>query len=118
MRSFLKEPSLRSWHRKMGIVLAPLVVLQVISGLVIAFEVLFGLHHDVSGFLNEREAHGLHRFWDYIGIDIHYGGGSLGTIYHIALGIGLLWLVVSGSVLYVKVRRRMRGLEGLRRPAP
>jgi hypothetical protein len=75
---------------------------------VIAFQGLLSAHHEISAFLDEREVHTLHRFWDYLGINIHYGGGTLGTIYHAALVLGLLWLVISGVAMYIRAQRRSR----------
>ena len=42
------ELKVRKWHRIFGIVLAPLIFIQALSGLVIAFENILALHKDVT----------------------------------------------------------------------
>ena len=108
MAAGLKEVTLRKWHRNTGIVLALLIAIQAFSGGVIAFQGLLSAHHEIRAFLDEREVHTLHRFWDYVGINIHYGGSTLGTIYHAALVLGLLWLVISGVMMYFRAQKRSR----------
>ena len=108
MKGRLQELTLRRWHRRAGIFLAVLILVQAISGVVIAFNLLFIFHHDVSALLDARESHGLHRAWDYIFMDIHYGGGWVGSIYHIAVGVGLVWIVVTGTLIYFRGVRRSR----------
>jgi hypothetical protein len=104
----IQELTLRRWHRRAGIFLAVLILVQAISGVVIAFNLLFVFHHDVSALLDAREAHELHRAWDFIFMDIHYGGGAIGSIYHAAVGIGLVWIVWTGTVIFVRGAKRSR----------
>ena len=104
----VKELTLRKWHRVAGIFLALLIIVQAISGLVIAFNVSFVFHHDVSAFLDAREAHALHYAWDYLLMDIHYGGGWIGTTYHFAVGVGLVWIAWTGALIYFRGVRRTR----------
>ena len=78
------------------------------SYLLIAFNALFVFHHDVSALLDAREAHALHYAWDYVFMDIHYGGGWVGSIYHIAVGVGLVWIIVTGTLIYFRRIRRSR----------
>ena len=106
MAAGLREVTLRKWHRNTGIVLALLIAVQAFSGGVIAFQGLLSAHHEVSAFLDAREVHTLHRFWDYVGIYIHYGGSTVGAIYHAAVVLGLLWLVISGVMMYVRAQKR------------
>ncbi len=60
----IKESTLRKWHRLIGITLAPLIFLQALSGLVIAFEILIGIHKNVADLLHKKETHTLHYAWD------------------------------------------------------
>jgi hypothetical protein len=102
----MKEPTLRKWHRYAGAGLAPLVLLQAVSGLFLSFEWLYGLHTAAGQLLPEAQP--LVRFWDWVAIGIHYGGGRLGGLYHGLLGLGLVWLATSGLWIYLKVRARMK----------
>ena len=41
-------------------------------------------------------------------VDIHYGPGTVGALYHIVLGIASLWVVASGFVIFLKIRARQK----------
>ncbi|MGQ9921734.1 MAG: hypothetical protein ACUVRZ_10460 [Desulfobacca sp.] len=87
----LNEIYLRTWHRRFGIILALFVLLQTASGLILNVE----------------------HFLDFppllIGAKIlHLGGGLAGTVYRIVLGFMLIAMVVSGSLIFLKVWRRIR----------
>jgi len=48
------EVKIRRWHRVVGVIIAPLLFAQAISGLVIAFEVLLGIHSDVAKLIGKE----------------------------------------------------------------
>lgn len=102
------EARIRKWHRRSAVILAPLLALQALSGMMIAFEALLGFHHRVSDFLNARETHRLHYAWDYLLLEIHYGGGFIGNLYHVTLVIGTIWLIASGAMIFAGLRQRAR----------
>lgn len=102
----MKEPTLRKWHRYAGGVLAPLVLLQAVSGLFLSFEWLYGLHTAAGKLM--PEASPLVQFWDWVAIGVHYGGGPLGALYHGLLGVGMVWFAVSGIWIFLKIRARMK----------
>ena len=102
----INELKIRKWHRTIGIILAPLILLQAFSGMVIAFELLLGIHEDVSDLLKKQESHTLHHAWDYTLLDIHYGGGYLGDIYHLVLVMGLISLITTGIMVFLKAKMR------------
>ena len=102
----MKEPTLRKWHRYVGAGIAPLVFIQALSGLFLSFEWLYGLHIKAGRLL--PEASPLVRFWDWVAVGVHYGGGKLGALYHALLGLGLLWLATSGLWIFLKIRARMK----------
>ena len=85
----MDEAYLRKWHRTMGIVLAFFIFLQAASGAMMALE--FALN--ASGLFEVLTS-------------IHYGGGFLGNIYRIILGLGLMGMAASGTLIYLKVRAR------------
>lgn len=39
---------------------------------------------------------------------LHHGGGTLGIIYHIIAGAGMLFMVVTGSMIFFKIKKRER----------
>ena len=86
----MKEVTLRKWHRIAGIFLALFVFFQVVTGIVLSIENLLG------------------EYWGGILHDIHEGFGNFGDIYRMLLGIGLVWMVVSGSMIYMNIRERMK----------
>ena len=101
----MKEPALRKLHRYSGIILAPLVLLQAVSGLFLSLEWMAGLHTSAGEIL--PEAAPIVKFWDWIFIGIHYGGGFSGALYHFLVGIGMVWLAVSGLWIYFRIHQRM-----------
>ncbi|GAB4275009.1 MAG: hypothetical protein Kow0092_30530 [Deferrisomatales bacterium] len=107
----MNEPTLRKWHRYAGVALAPLILLQAVSGLFLSFEWLTGLHTAAGKLL--PDAPPLLRFWDWVFISIHYGGGRVGALYHGLIGVGLVGLATSGFVIFLKIRARMK--RGTRR---
>jgi uncharacterized iron-regulated membrane protein len=101
------EVKIRRWHRIVGVIIAPLLFIQAVSGLVIAFEVLLGIHSDVAKLIRQ-ETGTLQRAWDFIFLEIHYGGGLWGNIYHSAIGLGTTWMIISGIIIFERVRRRQK----------
>jgi uncharacterized iron-regulated membrane protein len=87
----MDEAYLRKWHRTMGIILAFFIFLQAASGAMMAFE-------------HALDAHGL------FGVltSIHYGGGFLGNLYRVILGLGLMGMATSGTLIYLKIRARTK----------
>lgn len=109
--SQMKELDLRKWHRNVGIVLAPLLVLQAVSGVFLSADWLLGYHQRI-GEVIRASIPPLIFLWDKILVEIHYGLGVHGAIEHIALGIGLVWVTVSGSIIFLRVRARKKRLKG------
>ena len=85
----MDEAYLRKWHRTMGIILAFFIFLQAASGAMMALE--FALN--ASGLFGVLTS-------------IHYGGGFIGNIYRIILGLGLMGMAASGTLIYLKIRAR------------
>lgn len=102
----MKEPDLRKWHRKIGIILAPLLILQATSGIFLSVDWLLGYHQRVGESI--RDIPPLAALWDKILVGIHYGFGIPGSPYHISLGIGLIWIIVSGIMIYFRIRGRKK----------
>jgi uncharacterized iron-regulated membrane protein len=89
-------------HRYVGIACAPFLVLQTLSGLFLDFG-LFRRSGESMGGMESRGA------WDAFLVKVHFGPGWLGDAYHLLLGAGIVWMAVSGWVLYLRVRRAQRG---------
>jgi hypothetical protein len=87
----MNEAYLRKWHRRMGIVLAFFILLQTMSGLVLNLEDLF----DIAALTG----------WSKV---LHRGGGDWGTVYRSLLGLGLVGMAVSGSLIFYKIGQRAR----------
>jgi hypothetical protein len=86
----MTEADLRKGHRTMGIILALLVFLQAASGALMALEFALGAP-GLFGVLTK----------------LHFGGGFLGHLYRTLLGLGLMGLAVSGTLIYLKIRARL-----------
>jgi hypothetical protein len=87
----MDEVHLRKWHRTMGIILALFIFVQAATGALMALEstLKFSEPSDVLSLL-------------------HTGGGFFGDLYRILLGLGLMVMAASGSLIYVKIRGRMK----------
>ena len=105
----MKEPDLRKLHRIAGVAVAPLLILQVLSGVFISVDWLMGIHRRAGEAIEETFSP-LLRLWDMILVEIHYGPGLAGALYHIVLGVASIWVVASGFVIFLRVRARQRKL--------
>ena len=106
----MKESVLRRWHRSLGILLALFIIFQTGSGFLISFGEFSAPHshahedaHASSHGNNEGES-----LW-HEGLEfIHRGAGTAGSLYRILIGIGLLWMAVSGSMIFFKISTRSK----------
>ena len=103
----MKEADLRRMHRLAGVVLAPLLVLQALSGVLLSVDWLLGIHQRVGESIG-RNVPALLRVWDVALVEIHYGMGVGGALYHILLGIAVVGVAASGFVIFLRVRARLR----------
>jgi hypothetical protein len=85
----MNEAYLRKWHRRLGLFFVLFIVLQTLSGLVLNAEDFFEIAA-VTGWANV----------------LHRRGGDFGTVYRTLLGVGLLIMAVSGSLIFYKIRQR------------
>ena len=86
----MKEKSLRTAHRVIGLPLAVFLILQAATGMLLTIEQIAGYYFD--GIVHV----------------IHYNMGVPGEIYRILLGAGLLWMAASGLWIYLKIRARTK----------
>jgi uncharacterized iron-regulated membrane protein len=87
----MDEAYLRKWHRTMGIMLAFFLFLQAASGAMMALE--FALR--ATGLFG-------------ILTSLHFGGGLLGHLYRLTLGVGLMGMAISGTLIYFKSQARTK----------
>lgn len=87
-------------HRYVGIVVAPLLVLQTVTGLLLKL----GLFRNAGPILEggQSPAGG---GWSPLLVKLHFGPGPVSDIYHLLLGAAVLWMAVSGWVLFLRLRR-------------
>ena len=101
----MKPVTLNSLHRYVGIVTAPLLVVQTLSGLLLDF----GLFRRAIGPTGGETSPPGGRF-DALLVKLHFGPGLISDAYHLLLGAGILWMAVSGWLLYLRGRRARRKL--------
>jgi hypothetical protein len=87
----MDEVYLRKWHGRLGIFLALFILLQAASGVVLNLEDLV----ESFGILG----------WANV---FHRGGGDFGTVYRTLLGLGLMGMAASGSLIFYKIWHRTR----------
>jgi hypothetical protein len=102
----MKEINLRTWHRRIGIILALFIILQVGSGFFITLgDLILSKSPDTESAVaattvdDEKE-----HFWDEALEFIHFGAGAVGGFYRILLGAGVLWMAISGGLIFFRIR--------------
>lgn len=104
----MREADLRKWHRYVAIMAVPFIIFQIGSGLFLSGVRLFGFVTETeTGVVRNPPA-------PIVPVDldmlmVHFsGGGTAGAIYRVFLAIAILWLVFSGSWIFLKIRARSR----------
>jgi uncharacterized iron-regulated membrane protein len=87
----MKEASLRTWHRTMGIILALFLFVQAATGALMALESSLNFPEPTKIFSS-----------------FHTGGGFFGDLYRILLGLATIGMAASGSIIYLKIRARTK----------
>lgn len=87
----MDEAYLRKWHRTIGIFLAFFIFVQALSGAMMALEFAF----NSPGLLGDLTS-------------LHYGGGWLGHLYRLILGVGLMGMAISGTLIFFKIQARKK----------
>lgn len=103
----MKELDLRKLHRMVGAIIAPLLILQALSGTFLSVDWLLGIHRRAGEAIKENIP-SVVRLWDMTMVAIHYGTGVGGVFYHILLGIVTIWMAVSGFMIFLKIRERQK----------
>ena len=108
----MNERDLRKWHRSFGIALAFFIIVQAGTGLLISLGELIMPHapahtHDTS--VSPQSASEEESEWMETIEYIHQGDGIGINIYRIIIGLGLVGMAVSGSILFFKIKARTWG---------
>ncbi len=117
----MKEANLRKWHRRMGITIAFFVILQAGTGLLLSLDWLSTPHSHLntqyegiqeSGKTNDtfRDSHEEKSVWHEALELIHRGAGPLMSLYRVILGIGIMAMAITGSIIFIKIRSRYKKL--------
>ena len=109
----MKAPSLNKLHRYVGIAIAPFLVIQTLSGLLLDMG-MFRRGASVPGVAAATDG-----WWDLLLAKAHFGPGLINDTYHILLACGIVWMAYSGWLLYLRNRRvhRQGGAPGERHGA-
>lgn len=109
----MKEYGLRKWHRRMGIVLALFIILQAGSGFLLSLGGVVATasshaHTDqpaIQSLEHEgQEEGGL--TWNKMLAFIHHEGDFLWDLYRTLLGAGIVWMTVTGGLIFLRIRAR------------
>ena len=99
----MKGPLLNRLHRYLGITVAPLLVIQTASGLLLDFgPIRRALLAPAE--LPPAPPGPLDRFLTAV----HFGPGLANDAYHLLLGGGIVWMALSGWLLYLRGRKARR----------
>jgi len=105
----MKGIYLNKLHRNVGICIAPFIVIQTVSGLLLDF----GLFRRGSFGPGVEEASHARNVAETLLVKIHFGPGLLNDCYHLLLGLGVLWMAVTGWMLYLRIRKmRKKSMTG------
>ncbi|MRR57447.1 MAG: hypothetical protein EG824_04450 [Deltaproteobacteria bacterium] len=77
------------------------MALQTISGLLLDFGLF---RRGLAGPGSVESTGMLNQFL----VTVHFGPGWLGSTYHILLGVGIIWMAVSGWIVFLRLRRNLR----------
>ncbi len=103
----MMQKYLRNLHRYAGLLFAPFIFLQTISGLVLTF----GVFRQVDETLADAAPEAVSSTWNVLILGMHYGPGTIGWIYHSLIGLALLWLIVSGVWMWTDSFLRKKRAE-------
>jgi uncharacterized iron-regulated membrane protein len=99
----MKGIQLNKLHRYVGITLAPFLVIQALSGILLKFGLFNkGKGGEMGGLLSPTGN------FDHLLVKIHFGPGLVNGIYHILVALAILWMAVTGWLLYLRIRKAQK----------
>lgn len=110
----MKDIIIHKLHRYIGLAIAPFLVIQTVSGLLLGF----GLFRRPGMTITDRGVPILPGEWDRILIKLHFEPGWLGDAYHLLLAAGIVWMSVSGWIIYMKGMNRKKSANALNEAPP
>ena len=97
----MKGIQLNKLHRYVGITIAPFLVIQTLTGLLLNFGALRqGVSAPAGGDPPVTSTQ-----WDAAFIKAHFGPGVIVDFYHLLLGAGIVWMAVTGWIIFLRGRR-------------
>jgi cytochrome b len=104
----MSQATLRRWHRRIGVALALFILLQAGTGLLLEWENFFRPEPALQGHVHEEEEE------TDIPATIHHGSFFPATktavsIYRLLLAAGLIWMALSGGVIFLRMPSRAKG---------
>jgi hypothetical protein len=108
----MKEVSLRTWHRRVGIVLAMFIIVQALSGTFLDLTWFITPHDFINriAVTDPSVLRYVQKNWESIlefAHAVHLGGLIPGAAYRILLTVVLLFLSVTGTMIFWEERKRM-----------
>ena len=100
----MEELKLRNLHRTAGIVLAFFLFLQGGTGLILTFLEMGESPEAIASESHEGKDSALEEALEFI----HKKGGTVGDLYRIIIGGGLLFMVISGTSIFMKIKARSK----------
>lgn len=97
----MKRIHLNKLHRYVGIIIAPFLAIQTLTGLLLSF----GPFRRGGSVLAGQDLPIINKQLDGIFIKTHFGPGVINDSYHLLLGAGIIWMALSGWMLYLRGRR-------------
>lgn len=113
----MTERNVRKYHGMIGIILSIFILVQVGSGTLIAFNEFLGRGRHVHAGPSQHEAD--YKVDDHneqndeeglIQIVHHYGGRPVQAL-RVLLGLGVLFMLISGTTIYVLVHNRKKQMS-------
>lgn len=103
----MKGQFLRTLHRYVGIITAPFLVVQTVSGLLLGF----GVYRQPGASRAAPQELILPGSWNALLVKAHFEAGWIGDAYHLLLGAGIVWMSLSGWLMFLNARRMRKKLE-------
>ena len=100
----MEARTLRRWHRNVALVLAPVLLVQALSGLLLSLRFPGHLAELVSDPAAMEAVGTLTR----VLVQLHVGHGLISDLYHLLLVLAILWVVVTGTWIWFDLRRRRK----------
>jgi cytochrome b len=103
----MSQATLRLWHRRVGVAIALFVLLQAGTGLLLEWENFFRPEPALQRHVHEEEE-------TDIPATIHHGSFFAATrplisAYRLLLAAGLIWMALSGGVIFLRMPSRASG---------